>query len=213
MNPFIINYYHLFSKDENVFRNAIKLKWNWMFKRLFFPVTFECTIENGKEMYYDLYALMDQTVLFKKADFPLELFDSLEQKEKFDNEFNEYFRYAYCYEKIPNNLKDTFFVEMDFRNVDVDIYKQLVGNFYPCIDKKEDLDLWYEEKNDVDLLKYPMYGEFRKWVFILSKDKVPYDRYYLPIIKKIYFRKDLDSDKIEAIQEIAKCLEVETEEI
>ena len=58
-----------------------------------------------------------------------------------------------------------------------------------------------------------MYGECRKWVFILSKDKVPYDRYYLPIIKKIYFRKDLDSDKIEAIQEIAKCLEVETEEI
>ena len=54
MNPFIVNYYNLFSKDDDVFRNAIKIKWNWMFRRLFFPVTFNYTLEDGKKMYNDL---------------------------------------------------------------------------------------------------------------------------------------------------------------
>lgn len=213
MNPFIVNYYNLFSKDDDVFRNAIKIKWNWMFRRLFFPVTFNYTLEDGKKMYNDLYALMDQTILFKKADFSLELFTSKEQKEKFDREFNDYFRFAYCYEKIPSNLIDTFFVELDFRNIETKVYQQLVGNFFPCLEKKEDLDLWYEEKNDVDLLKFPMYGEYRKWVFILSKDLLANDRYYLPIMKKIYYSSSLEDDKIEAIKEIAKSIGIESEEI
>ena len=213
MNPFITNFYNLFSKDQNVVTSAVYVKKDWMFRKLFFPVSFEYTLENGKEMYNDLYATLDQSILFKKADFDLSLFENQEQKDIITNEFNRFFRFAYCYERIPTNLKDTFFIEVDFKKIDPKAYKELVCNFFPCLEKKEDLDLWYEEKNDVDLLKYPMYGEFRKWVFILPVDNLTYDSYYLPIIKKIYFRKDLDSDKIEAIQEIAKCLEVETEEI
>ena len=213
MNPFIRNFYDLFSEDKEVVYKAVYLKKDWMFKRLFFPITFTCTMEGDKEMYYDLYALMDQSILFQKADFKDELFQTKEQKEIITKEFNDYFRYAYCYERIPQGLKDTFFVEMDFKKIDQKAYKELVCNFYPCLEKIEDLDIWYEPKNDVDLLKFPMYGEFRKWVFILSKDLLAGDKYYLPIIKKIYYSPTLGDDKVEAIKEIAKSLEVETEEI
>ena len=213
MNPFIRNYYDLFSEDKEVVHKAVYLKKDWMFKRLFFPITFTCTLEDGKEMYYDLYALMDQSIKFQKADFADELFESKEQKDLISKEFDDYFRYAYCYERIPKGLKDTFFVEMDFKKIDQKAYKELVCNFYPCLDKKEDLDLWYEEKNDVDLIKFPMYGEFRKWVFVLSKDNLANDKYYLPIIKKIYYLSDLSEDKIEAVKEIAATLEVEVEEV
>ena len=213
MNPFIVNFYNLFSKDEQVVYNAVYLKKDWMFRRLFFPITFECTIEEGKEMYYDLYALLDQSILFKKAKFDRELFETDEQQELITKEFNNYFRVAYCYERIPSNLIDTFFIELDFKKIDAKAYNELVANFFPCLEKKEDLDLWYEEKNDVDLLKYPMFGEFRKWAFVLSKDNLAYDKYYLPIFKKIYYNKSLSDDKIEAIKEIAKSLELETEEI
>ena len=58
-----------------------------------------------------------------------------------------------------------------------------------------------------------MYGEFRKWVFVLSKDNLANDKYYLPIIKKIYYLSDLSEDKVEAVKEIAASLEVEVEEV
>jgi hypothetical protein len=115
---------------------------------------------------------------------------------------------------LGKGLEELFNTEqLDFKKIDVKAYKELVCNFYPCLEKIEDLDLWYEEKNDVDLLKYPMFGEFRKWVFILSKDNLNNDKYYLPIIKKIYYSNSLGEDKVEAIKEIANSLEVEVEEI
>ncbi len=213
MNPFINNFYNLFSKDKNIVYKAVYLKKDWMFRKLYFPITFDYILENGKEMYYDLYATLDQSILFKKGDFSDSLFENAKQKELITDEFNKYFRVAYCYDKIPKNLKDTFFVEVNFRKIDPKAYNELVANFYPCLEKKEDLDLWYEEKNDVDLLKYPMYGEDRKWVFILPKDNLAYERYYLPIFVKFYYHKGLSSDKIDAIKEIALNLELEVEEI
>ena len=57
-----------------------------------------------------------------------------------------------------------------------------------------------------------MFGVYRKWVFILPTNNLPYDRYYLPIFKKFYYQKSLGDDKIDAIKEIANNLQIEVEE-
>ena len=215
MNPFIKNFYDLFSQDDTIVYKAILLKKNWMFRRFYFPVTFDCTIVEDKEMFYDLYALVDQSILFKKINLSDEIFTSQEKgtKERIEDSFNEVYRVAYCYESIPN-LKNTFYAEMDFYKIDKDTYNQLVANFYPCLDKLEDLEFEYNPNNDIDLLKYPMYGEYRKWLFILPRDKMVDDRFYMPFIKKIWYQKaNFTDEQIDAIEIIAEKLQVEVEAI
>lgn len=214
MNPFIKNFYDLFSSDDSVVYKAILLKKDWMFRKLYFPFTFNSVIEDGKEMFYDLYALVDQSIKFKKIQLDERLFENNVDKTNIENAFNEKYRVAYCYEKIPGNLQNTFFAEMDFLKIDKETYNELVANFFPCLDKKEDLDLKYNANDDVDLLKYPMYGEYKKWVFILSSDKMVDDKFYLPLIKKLWYSKDMfTQEQIDAIEIIGEKLDVEVEMI
>lgn len=212
MNPFIKNFNDLFSSDDNTVYSAVLLKRNWMFRKFYFPYTFNCTVVEGNEMFYDLYALIDQTILFKKIDLSNEMFVGNENKKKeIENVFNKTYRVAYCYEKIPN-IPNTFYAEVDFFKIDKDTYNQLVANFYPCLPKLEDLELKYDSEDWIDILKYPMYGEDKKWLFILPKDKMVDDRFYLPIIKKLWYQKELfTSDQIEAIEIIGEKLEVKVE--
>lgn len=214
MNPFIKNFNDLFSNDDSVVYSAVLLKKNWMFRRFYFPYTFNSTFVDGKELFNDLYALIDQTILFKKVDLSNEMFENQQvEKKSIEDMFNETYRVCYCYESIPN-LDNTFYAEMDFFKIDKDTYNQLVANFYPCINKLEDLELEYNPHDGIDLLKYPMYGEYRKWLFILPKDKMVDDRFYLPLIKKIWYQKEKFTDEqIEAIEIIAEKLEVEVEGI
>ena len=215
MNPFIRNFTQLFSNNQNEVYKAILIKKDWMFKKLYFPVTFDFVLEEGKEMYYDLYSLVDQSILFKKVTLDDALFlESKENKQEIEDIINQNFRVAYCYENIPSNTNNTFYVEMDFNLIEKQVYHELVANFYPCIDEVKDLELEYNKDNIVDLLKYPMYGEYKKWVFILPIDKLLNDKYYLPIMKKIWYSKNnLTKEQIEAIEVIAEKLEIKCEEL
>ena len=154
---------------------------------------------------------MDSSFIFKKLFYKKEIFldtyyeQCLQMIEKFNNKF----RYLHLYEEIDFNLdRDIFFVEIDTTKMDDKVYKDLLGNFYPCFSHPTDLDLVYDKDNLLELLKLPMVNE-KGFVLILSTDVLLNDRYYLPIIKKLHYSKKLNKDKIEAVKEIANSLGVE----
>lgn len=206
MNKYIENFYDLFSLNDAKVYQAIKEKKDWLFQKLYIPYTFEKKIENGKELYEELYALMDQSVVFKPLSLPDNLFeDHMDKKDKIIDAFNIDYALLYLYNKLTKKVqKGTFFVEFDFSLLSDKLYKELVANFFPCISSKEELDLFYDETRIEDLLKYAMYGENGKWVLILSKNNLLNGKFYLPYAKKIYFNKELiDKEQEEGLKEIA----------
>ena len=207
MNQYLKNLNELYSTDDNVSQKAFFEKSSWIFKKLYVPIYFSKKIENNLEIYEELYALMDQAVLFKKLELDDEIFEEhLDKKDKILENFNKDFSLLYLYSHLTNKVKKgTFFVEYDFTKMSDKMYKELVANFFPCISSLKDLDLFYDENNIIDLLKFAMYGEEGKWVLILSKNALLNDRYYLPFAKKIYFNSSLiTKDQEEGLKEISQ---------
>lgn len=206
MNKYIENFYNLHSLNDEIVYKAIKEKKDWLFQKLYIPYTFCKKEENGKEIYEELYALMDQAVIFKDLQLGDELFvEHPDKKEKIIDNFNKDFALLYLYSHLTKSMeKGTFFVEFDFYQMSDKQYKELVANFFPCIPSQEELDLFYDENSLQDLLKYGMYGENGKWVLIVSRQILINGRYYLPFAKKIYFNKNLiNKEQEEGLQEIA----------
>ncbi len=92
MNKYIKNFYDLHSLDKVTSYKAILEKKDWLFQKLYIPYTFDKKEENGKELYEELYALMDQAVLFKKLELDDEIFEEhLDKKDKILENFNKVF--------------------------------------------------------------------------------------------------------------------------
>jgi hypothetical protein len=211
MNKYLKNFYDLYSEDDQVCYRAILEKKDWLFRKLYIPVSFDKVVEDGKDLYKELYALMDSSFIFKSMYYNKEVFLDTHYEDclQIINAFNNQFRYLHLYEELDFTLgKDIFFVEIDPFKMDDKVYKDLVSNFYPCFNSPTDLELKYDKNQMIELLKLPMINN-HGYVLILAKDVLLNDRYYLPIIKKLHYSKRIGRDKIEAIEEIANSLQVE----
>lgn len=213
VNEKILNFYDLYSNDDRVVYRAVLEKKDWMFRKLFIPCTFRSLYIDSIVTYPDLFGLMDQSFVFEKLSLDESKFVGHEKQiKKIVNAFNQRYRIRYAYEQIvPMKDSTTFWVEMDFTKLDKKTYNDLVCNFYPCIPNIEEMDLFYDETNEIDLLKYPMIGNNRKWVFILDSNSMVNDRCYMQnCFKKFWYNSHLLSDEqIEAIKEIAEANLVE----
>jgi hypothetical protein len=213
MNKYLNNFYNLFSYNKDISYKAVVEKKDWLFQDLYFPYSFFEVKENGKSIYPDIYALYDQTLLFKEASFDNDVFlDHEDKKEEITNTFNNNFSLAYAYDELLPLDKDSFYVQFDFTKIDQKLYQILIANIFPCIDNIKELDFFYDKTNVVDLLRYPMYGNSHRWNIILTKDKLIQNRLYLPYVKKIiYDESKLTSEEIETLKIIASSLKVSLE--
>lgn len=210
MNWYLKNFYDLYSLDNATCYQAILQKKDWIFRKLYIPVTFKKVVEDGKDLYPELYALMDSSFIFKKLSYRKETFldNSYDTCLNLISKFNEQFAFLYLYEELDFNLdEDVFFVEINPNKMDEKTYKELVTNFYPCFCSPNDLELRYQNEL-LELLKLPMVND-KGFVLILAKENLLNDRYYLPIIEKIHYSKKMSKDKIEALHEISNSLQVE----
>lgn len=211
MNKYLQNFYNLYSEDDQTCYRAILEKKDWLFRKLYIPVSFDKVVEDGKDLYKELYALMDSSFMFKQMYYKKDVFldTPYEVCLQMIKTFNESFRYLHLYEELDFTLgKDIFFVEIEPSRMDDKVYKDLVSNFYPCFSSPSELELEYTKDSMLELLKLPMIN-LKGFVLILSKEALLEDRYYLPIISKIHYSKHIGKDKIEAIEEIASSLEIE----
>ena len=213
VNENILNFYDLYSNDDSVVYRAVLKKKDWMFRRLFIPCNFHSLTIDNIVTYPDLFGLMDQGFVFQELHLDESKFEGHEKKiKKIVSEFNKRFKIRYAYEQIvPMDDSSTFWVEMDFTKLDNKTYNDLVCNFYPCISSIDEMDLFYDETKDIDLLKYPMIGDSRKWVFIIDQHLLVNNRFYMQnCFKKFWYNSHLLSDEqIEAIKEIAEANLVE----
>ncbi len=215
MNKYLNNFYNLFSYNKDIAYKAVVEKKDWLFQDLYFPYSFFEVKENDKSIYPDIFALYDQTLLFKEASFDNDVFlDHEDKKEEITNTFNNNFALAYAYDSLLPLDKDSFYVQFDFTKIDQKLYQILIANIFPCIDNIKELDFFYDKTNVVDLLRYPMYGNPHRWNIILTKDKLIQNRLYLPYVKKIiYDESKLTDEELETLKIIASSLKVSLEAI
>ncbi len=215
MNKYLNNFYNLFSYNKDISYKAVEEKKDWLFQDLYFPYSFYEVKENDKSIYPDIFALYDQTLLFKEASFNNDVFlDHEDKKEEITSTFNKYFALSYAFDTLLPLEKDTFYVQFDFTKITQKLYQELIANIFPCIDNLNELDFFYDKTNVVDLLRYPMYGNSHRCNIILTKDKLINNRLYLPYIKKIiYDESKLTEEEIETLKVIASSLNVTLEVI
>lgn len=214
MNKFLKNFYNLYSEDNQVCYKAILEKKDWLFQTLYIPIHFKETIEDGKSLYLELYGLLDSSFEFSKLEYSKDIFGSLDLEKvlKITSNFNEKFRFLKLINKIPSSFEeDTFYVEVNMPKMEDKVYKELVANFYPCL-SKEELELTFNENDDLELLKLAMIGDINEWVLILSVDALINNRYYLPLCEMIHYNKKLTKEQKESIFEISEKIEVGVEE-
>ncbi len=215
MNKYLKNFLDLYSEDDSIVYKAILEKKDWLFKKLYMPCNFLSVRINNENVYPDLFALMDKTINFE----PLALHDSVfEDHEELYiptmNKFNECFRVRYFYDHYFTLVEPTtFWVEIDFGFLDDKGYKDLVANFFPCL-TKEELELTYDFSDIKELLKLAMCHEIEgSYVAILDKNNLINDRFLAPVVRKIIYSSTLSENKIAALRELAKNLNVALEEV
>ena len=209
MNNLLDNLVRLYSLDDQICYKALLDKKDWMFRKLYVPVSFEKTIVDNKDLYLELYALMDQSFIFQKLAYEKVRFgeENFEHSLELIKSFNDKYRVLYLQDQLDYSaLKDTFFVELDMTKIDDKVYRDLVANFYPTVSDPHELDIVYQNEM-LDLLKLPMVSSF-PFVFILQNDMLIDNKYFLPVVKALHYTSSLSYDKIEAIKEIGQNLEV-----
>ncbi len=211
MNKYLKNFYNLYSLDDKVCYQAILEKKDWIFKKLYVPITFICEEKNNKTIYPEIYSLLDKAFYFKKLGYEKELFDKVNYNVTFEliNKFNSKFRYLNLLDNIDFTFdKDVFFAEIDPFSMDDQVYKNLVANFYPCFNSTQELELKYDSSDQLEIIKLAMFQK-RGYVLILSNEVLLNNCLYLPIIKKIHYLNKMDKEKINLIREICKQINVE----
>ncbi len=210
MNYFLINLYKLYSFDDSVSYQAILEKKNWMFQKLYVPISFKAKIVNQKDIYEELYALIDQAFVFKSLSYQKSKYGNYDSKKvkKMIDIFNQNYSYLYLTNVIDfDTEKDIFYAEIDLSKISQETYKILVANFFPCL-KEEELEIKLDLTSIVEILKLAMLNE-KGFVFILENDKLLDKKLFLPVIKKLHYQSNLDQEKVETIEEIARRLNVE----
>lgn len=210
MNYFLANLYKLYSPDDSVSYQAILEKKNWMFQKLYVPISFKAKIINQKDIYEELYALIDQAFVFKSLNYQKNKFGNFDSKKikKMIDVFNQNYSYLYLTNMLDfDKEKDIFYAEIDLSQIGQEVYRILVANFFPCL-KEEDLEIKLDLTSIVEIIKLAMLNE-KGFVFILENDKLLDKKLFLPVVKKLHYKSSLEQEKIDTIEEIGRKLNVE----
>ncbi len=191
MKKEIENFINLFSDDKKIVYEALLEKKDLINNYFYADYSFTKHLENGKEIYDDLFSLLNRSLLFKE---------------------NDNFAYRY-FNKNPKYIKKEghFIVKFNFAKIDEQTYKDFFANFYPCI-KNEDKVIFKEEIMN-KLFSLMISNDF-DYVLILDKYKLINNAYPINVIDEILYDKNyLTKDKIETLKEISQNLNVKLKEI
>ncbi len=192
MNQNLLNFKNLFSDDKKIVYQAILEKKDWINDVFYSDYSFAKKIENGKEIYEDLFSLLNNSLLLKD--------------DKSENFAYRYFNKTKKYVKKEGH----FLVGYDFSKLDIDSYKELFANFYPCIKQSDFVEFNDDIQNQLEKI---MISD-EDYVLILDKNNLFNNGYPIKVLCKIMYHKDyINEEKLEALKEIASTFDLEVEEI
>lgn len=185
------NFLDLYAENEELVRMAIKEKKDLILNKFVTLISFSYREVDNKKIYDELYALMDSAFIF-----------SYDEKEQF------VYKKFLSIDKIKP-LSHLFYVELDFRKMDHNMYCDLLANFYPCLSIEDINSIEDSFLHDLATL---MLGDNGEYVLILDESKSFKGRVYLPYICKLIGYKDyLNKDEIDMIMDIRDHLNINIE--
>ncbi len=182
----------LYSDDRVKVYNALMAKKNWILDQYYLAIDFSPTINDNKKTYPQLYAIIDEGIYFKKCHS-----DNMNYQKYFDN------LSSIDLVKKQNIVleKSKFYLGLDFKKIDDNVYKLLFPNFYFKGSSKEFLGI-----DDPFLKAFSslLIGNNDEATIILSNDQLLNGILPLKIANEIIIKKELlTKEEYETILEIS----------
>lgn len=199
----IKNLHNLFSDDDKVLYSAIIEKKDWINRKLIVEGNTIPVMIDGKIHYPFIENLLDRVIEFENVSYFNNILD-----EKYVSQCNELiknFSVATFKKNVNLDNECPIYVEYDFSKIDEEGYKVLVANcFYKH--KENDLEIDYKniQSSALDQLKLCLIGEEDEMCLVLDKQNLIKNKFFAPIVSKIYVAKKIDDELAEELYNFAK---------
>jgi len=198
------NFVELFDDNDLVKMKALLYKSKWILDKFYIP--YQIVTKGEATIFSDLDCLLNSALPFRlisKASVQSE-----KAKESIDL-FNKGFMYSKLYTELPTRPNNnTFYVEVDFRKLKKEYYKQLVASFFYCLDLRDDISP-YKSSDIRSTFRQAIIGNENEAVIILPKKKLDHNSFEISGFTKIYIYNDVTEKEEIMLKKIANTLNLQ----
>jgi len=202
------NFIELFDDDDLVKMKALLYKSKWILNKFYIP--YQIMTKGEATSYTDLDCLLNSALPFRFIS--KDSIKSGKAKESIDL-FNKGFMFSRLYTELPTRPdKNTFYVEVDFRKLKKEYYKQLVASFFYCLDLQDDFSP-YKSSDIRSTFRQAIIGNENEAVIILPKKKLDHNAFEISGFTKMYIYNDVTEKEEIMLKKIAKALNLQTVQV
>ncbi len=203
---------YLGTREEAI--NAINEKRLWIENKFFVKGNIDLFKDkDGLIRYPFIESLYDNVLLFSNVNMHASK-DFTEEECKTINEKSSNLAILNLYNHCDFDDKTLFYVEYNFSRIELSAYHEFVANIFHKIPfGLLNIDKTKLNNGGVDLIKSLVSGQLGESILIVSKDKLVNMCYDCHILERIVYRKGIDKDLIESLEEIANQHHIELKEL
>ncbi len=203
---------YLGSREEAI--NAINEKRLWIENKFFVKGNIDSIKDkDGLIRYPFIESLYDNVLLFSNV-FIHDTKDFTKEECKIINEKSKNLAILNLYNHCDFNDNTLFYVEYNFSKIELSAYHEFVANIFHKIPfGLLNIDKSKLKDGSVDLIKSLVSGQIGESILILSKDKLSNMCYDCHILERIVYKKGIDKELIESLNEIANQHNIELKEL
>ena len=203
---------YLGTREEAI--NAINEKRLWIENKFFVKGNIDSVKDkDGLTRYPFIESLYDNVLLFSNV-FLHDSKDFAEEECKIINEKSVNLAVLNLYNHCDFDDDALFYVEYNFSKIELSAYHEFVANIFHKIPYGLlNIDKSKLKDGGVDLIKSLVSGQIGESILIVSKDKLVNMCYDCHILERIVYRKGIDNELIESLNEIANQHQIELKEL
>lgn len=203
---------YLGTREEAI--NAINEKRLWIENKFFVKGNINSVKDKDGLIHYPfIEALYDNVLLFSNVSIN-DTKNFTDEELKVINEKSSNLAVLNLYNHCDFEDDTLFYVEYNFSKIELSAYHEFVANIFHKIPfGLLNIDKSKLQDGGVDLIKSLVSGQLGESILIVSKDKLVNMCYDCHILERIVYKKGIDKDLIESLNEIANQHHIELKEI
>lgn len=203
---------YLGTREEAI--NAINEKRLWIENKFFVKGNIDSVKDKDGLIHYPfIEALYDNVLLFSNVSIH-DTKNFTDEELKVINEKSSNLAVLNLYNHCDFEDDTMFYVEYNFSKIELSAYHEFVANIFHKIPfGLLNIDKSKLQDGGVDLIKSLVSGQLGESILIVSKDKLVNMCYDCHILERIVYKKGIDKDLIESLNEIANQHHIELKEI
>ena len=203
---------YLGSREEAI--NAINEKRLWIENKFFVKGNINSIKDKDGLVHYPfIESLYDNVLLFSNV-FMHDSRNFSKEECEIINEKSKNLAILNLYNHCDFNDDTLFYVEYNFSKIELSAYHEFVANIFHKIPYGLlNIDKTKLSEGSVDLIKSLVSGQIGESILILSKDKLTNMCYDCHILERIVYKKGIDKELIESLNEIANQHHIELKEL